>query len=350
MSVNPETFAKYIETTKGQKGYNYYNLPGVIGQGYGFEELEEKEQATKIQIYKGLCAMSDKEKKERKEKAEARTCHSQATFECLYCDVKGYKQKINNHIFKKHVEDIRKDLVKLVETRKKLVAPISMNFRKGKTVYFCFLCKKHWYSEGDAINHNRLGVCKIEEQIEAIYQYVGTEANPLVPRDDIGIEIKTKTKTDSTKAYWDMQREQKKLDKELAKVNSLEHEVDTINSKLLIEQNRKQKERIAELENRYDELKKQIEKPRSERIYHETKLSIYKSLYVGVIENIAIKYTNKKDRKFLIQFLKSIKLYDDNIDKLKYLRETCNMGDEPKFDFGVDIEKIRDLKQEEELN
>lgn len=350
MSVNPEILEKYLETTRGQKGYNYYNLPGVVGQGYGFEELEEKEQATKRQIYQGLCKMRDKEKKERKEKAEARTCHSQATFECLYCDEKGYKQKINSHIFKKHVEDIRKDLVKLLETRKELVAPLSMNFRKGKTIYFCLLCKKHWYSEGDAINHNRPGVCKIEDQIEAIYQYVAGEGNPLIPRDEIKVVVKTKTKTDNTKAYWDMQREQKKLDKELAKVNSLEHEVDTINNKLLIEQNRKQKERIAELEKRNDELKKQIDKPRSERIYHETKLSMYKSLYVGVIENVAIKYTNKKANKFMIQFLKSIKLSDDDIGKLKYLRETCNMGDEPKFDFGVDTEKILNLRQEEELN
>jgi hypothetical protein len=119
---------------------------------------------------------------------------------------------------------------------------------------------------------------------------------------------------------------------------------------LLVEQLKKQRELTTELEKRNEELKKAIEKPRSERIYHETKLSIYKSLYVGIIENIAIKYGHKKANRFMMQFLKTVKLSDTDMDKLKYLRETANMGEEPKFELGVDFEKILNLRQEQELS
>jgi len=344
MAVINEAMANYYETMAGQKGYNYYNLPGIEGQGYGFEELPEKEQPTSLQLYKGLCKIQAQEKKDKEEKEKNRTCHSNKIFECIYCDEKGQKKKINTHIFKKHVIDIRADLVKLLETRKKIIAPISMNFRKGKKIYFCLLCNKHWYCEGDAIVHNSLGVCKIEDQVDAIYEYVAGEGNPKVPREEMQIENTVKTKTEKEAEQRKIRKANKKLVKEIERADTLEGQVEDINNKLLIQQVKKLKEQKEELEKQIVEYKKSVEKPKTERLYHETRHSIYKQRYIDIIENIIVSYLKKDAYPLITKLLRGVDISESDYNKLTYMRKAANMGEEPAFKIGVDFTKM-DLKE-----
>lgn len=340
MEGRDDAMKKYYETTAGQKGYNYYNLPGIEGQGYGFEDLPEKEQPTSLELYRGLCKFNAQEKKDKEEKEKNRTCHGNKIFECIYCNEKGQKKKINTHIFRKHIIDMRADLVRLLETRTKIIAPICMNFRKGKKIYFCLLCEKHWYCEGDAIKHNSLGVCKIEDQVNAIYEYVGGEGNPKLPREEMEIKSIDKTKTEREAEQRNIRKANKKLIQAIQRADTLEGQVEDINNKLLIQQNKKLKEKYEELQKQIIEYKKNVEKPKTERLYHETKHSIYKQKYIDIIEYIIVAYLKKDSYPLITKFLKGVDISENDYNQLTYMRKSANMGEEPTFKIGVDFTKM----------
>jgi hypothetical protein len=334
---------EYFNTTKGDLGYNYYDLPGVTGQGYGFEELDEKDQPNSKDMYKILTKthtiLAQKAKEEVKE-SKANKQHN-----CIYCGVCNKKRQIETHLFKKPTEELRNDIQKYLNSRQKLTAPFHFMPKKGKICYFCLPCKKFWITEGDAISHNK--TCNIDDQKQAIYDLAMSDGVfvPKIPNDAIKVDTKSRTKSDIAKEYWDKQRETKKILKDEEYADSLESVVDKVNHKLYVE-------RIKKLEQEKKEQKETIaklreEKPKLEKIYYEKKIAILKATFEDMIKGMLVRFSKGLiiDAK-MKELEKYIDTYDYNcpdFDTLTYARDKANLGREEHLQVKIDLSDLKQL-------
>jgi len=333
----------YFKTTGGHLGYNYYDLPGIVGNGYGFEELDEKEQPNAKDMYKTLlkstAILREKAKEEGKE-SKANKQHK-----CIYCGVHNKKRQIETHLFKKHRLELMADLQKYLDSRKKLSAPFCFTPKCGGIRYFCLPCKKIWLDEGDAISHNK--TCNIDDQKQAIYDLAMADGVfvPKMPIDAIIIDDKPKTKSEIAKEYWDKQRATKKILKDEEYADSLESVVDKTNHKLFLD-------RIKKLELDNKELKElnaklKDEKPKLEKIYYEKKIAIQKATFEDMIRGLIIRFSRAKiiDAK-INELEKYIDNYDYNtpdFETLTYAKDIAKLGREEHLTVKIDLSELKEL-------
>jgi hypothetical protein len=331
---------EYFNTIGGQLGYNYYDLPGVKGQGYGFEDLDEKQQPTDKEMYKTLlkttAILRDKAKKESK----ANKQHN-----CIYCDVTNKKRQIETHLFKKHTEELRSDLQKYLDNRKILIAPFCFTPKKGKSIFFCLPCKKFWLEEGDAISHNK--TCNIDDQKQAIYDLAMSDNIfvPKIPNDAIKVDAKPKTKTELSKEYWDKQRETRKILKDELYADSLESVVDKTNHKLYLERIKKLEQDNKELKEENGKLKE--DKPKLEKIYYEKKIAIQKATFEDMMKGLLVRMNkNKALDKLMNEIEHYIDKYDYNtpdFEALTYAKDIAKLGKEEHLKIKIDLSDLKSL-------
>jgi hypothetical protein len=333
---------EYFNTTGGHLGYNYYDLPGVVGQGYGFEDLDEKEQPNDKDMYKtklkSLNILREKAKEEGKE-SKANKQHK-----CIYCEVTGKKRPIETHLFKQHTEELRIDIQKYLDNRKTLIAPFHFSPKKGKVCYFCLPCKKFWILEGDAISHNK--TCTLDEQKQAIYDLAMSDNFvPKIANEDIYVLDKPKTKTELAKEYWDKQRATNKILKDALYEDTLESEVAKTNHRLYLERIKKLELEKKELKEENGKLKE--EKPKLEKIYYEKKIAIQKSTFEDMMKGLLVRINTTKILDATINDLQHyINKYDYNtpdFEALTYAKDIAKLGREEHLKLKIDLSDLKQL-------
>lgn len=333
---------EYFKTTTGHLGYSYMNEPGVVGQGYGFEDLDEKEQPNDKEMYKvklkSLNILSQIAKEEGKESKDNKQ------HKCIYCQVTGKKRPIETHLFKKHNEELRSDLQKYLDCREKLSVPFRFTPKSGGLRYFCLPCKKFWLDEGEAIKHNK--TCNIDDQKQAIYDLAMSDNVfvPKIPNDTIQVDNKSKTRTEIAKEYWDKQRATNKILKDAKYADTLESEIAKTNHKLFLERIKKLEQDIKELKEANGKLKE--EKPKLEKIYYEKKIAIQKQTFESMVKGLLVRIDTKIIDRKLNDLQDYINKYDYNspdFEALTYAKDIAKLGREEHLKLKIDLSDLKQL-------
>jgi hypothetical protein len=322
--------AEYFSITAGNKGFNYIEQPGIKGQGYGFETLPEKEQMTRAEIAKSNYKLTMDTRAKRKNRTDTNKEH-----QCIYCDISGYKQKIEHHIFTEHKEELKENICRLLN-RKEIIAPYHFNDnKKGILFYFCLCCKKYWLTVGPAITHNKN--CSVENQMASMLDMMPTQIIEKVA--DKRIVVTSEHKTQLSKENYEL----KKTIKGYEKAMSIEDQVSDIDNSLLITKLKKDNE-LLKMENQQ---LKAIEKPKSEKIYFETKLAIMKQTFEALIYGIAIRSCKEDYTKLdeIQELVDKTNYLASDIQTLSALKKAAfgNNIKESDLSIKLDLNKIREI-------